>query len=108
MWSELRNRQLGGFKFVRQMPVGPYFGDFVCRSRRVIVEVDGATHAEDHEIAADATRETYLVGLGYRVYRVTNDDISTNIDGVLDELLALLEGRADLDSLSSSFTGRGC
>jgi very-short-patch-repair endonuclease len=49
LWAHLRNRQLGGYKFVRQMPIGPYFADFVCRECMVVVEVDGGTHSSDAE-----------------------------------------------------------
>jgi len=45
MWSALRNRRLNGLKFVRQCSIGPYFVDFVCRERKIIVEIDGATHS---------------------------------------------------------------
>ncbi len=92
LWFELRARRLGGYKFVRQAPIGPYFVDFLCRERRVVVEVDGATHGEDHEIAADHARTAHLARLGYRVFRAWNNDIFDNMHGVLDELLALLEG----------------
>jgi very-short-patch-repair endonuclease len=67
----------------------------LCRARRIIVEIDGGTHGEPHEIRADTRRTTYLERLGYRVYRAWNRDIYDNIDGVLEELLALLEGRLD-------------
>jgi very-short-patch-repair endonuclease len=80
-------------KFVRQAPTGPYFVDFVCRNRRIIVEVDGDTHGTDDEIAADAAREEELLRLGYRVFRAWNCDIFDNMDGVLDALLAFVEGR---------------
>ena len=46
IWSALRNRRLNGLKFVRQYSIGPYFVDFVCRERMIIVEIDGATHRE--------------------------------------------------------------
>ena len=49
LWRRLRNRTLGGFKFVRQEPIVPYFADFVCRDEKLIVEVDGATHSTDDE-----------------------------------------------------------
>jgi len=93
LWSELRNRYLGGFKFVRQAPIDPYVVDFLCREHRLVVEVDGATHSEPHEIAADLARTRQLEGMGYRVFRVWNGEVYENLDGVLDELLALLEGR---------------
>jgi very-short-patch-repair endonuclease len=92
LWEELRARRLGGHKFVRQVPIGPYFADFLCREKRLIVEVDGGTHGTDGEIAGDARREAHLRRLGYRVFRVTNTDVYDKLDGVLDELLALLDG----------------
>lgn len=93
LWSHIRNRHLDGHKFVRQAPVGPYFADFLCRERKLIVEIDGATHGEDLEIACDEARTSELAGLGYRVVRVSNTDVYDNIDGVLEYLLAHLEGR---------------
>ena len=56
----LRDRRLNSFKFVRQEPVGPYIADFVCREKLLIVEVDGATHSEVHEIQHDERRTRYL------------------------------------------------
>ena len=91
LWGELRNRQLGGCKFVRQAAIGPYFADFLCRERRLIVEVDGATHASDAEVAADAARTAELEHFGYRVCRVASGDVERNIDGVLELLLHELE-----------------
>lgn len=86
---------MNGFKFIRQCPIGPYFVDFACREKGFVVEIDGATHGEDHEIRADAWRTAALERMGYRVHRVTNTDISDNIEGVLDHIVAILEGRAD-------------
>jgi very-short-patch-repair endonuclease len=92
LWNEVRNRQLGGFKFVRQAAIGSYFVDFSCRETRLAVEVDGATHSSDAEIAADASRTAALEDMGYRVLRVSSDDVEHNIDGVLDWLLHKLRG----------------
>ena len=47
LWARLKNRGLGGVKFVRSEPIGPYFADFACRSAKLIVEIDGATHSTD-------------------------------------------------------------
>jgi very-short-patch-repair endonuclease len=73
VWRRLRNRQLGGFKFVRQEPIGPYFADLVCREEKLVVEIDGATHSTDEERSRDAKRENLLQELGYRVVRFRND-----------------------------------
>jgi very-short-patch-repair endonuclease len=71
LWEHLRNRQLGDHKFVRQMPIGPYFADFVCRERKVIVEVDGGTHSTDDEVLQDAKRTLELQALDYRIFAST-------------------------------------
>jgi very-short-patch-repair endonuclease len=91
LWAHLRNRQLGGHKFVRQMPIGRYFGDFVCREVGGVVEVDGGTHSTDAELANDARRAAELHCAGYRVFRVCNEDVYRNLDSVLDALLAFIE-----------------
>jgi very-short-patch-repair endonuclease len=86
LWANLRNRQLGGFKFTRQEPIGKY-ADFACRDRHVIVEVDGGQHAES---IADRQRDNDLAALGYRVIRIWNNDVIGNITGVLEMLLSEL------------------
>ena len=83
LWEQLRNRQLGGLKFVRQEPVGPYIVDFVCRAAKLIVEVDGATHSTGEEQARDARRTAFLRGEGYRVIRVQTIEVVEAMDGVL-------------------------
>ena len=88
LWSKLRNRQLDGLRFTRQMPIGATFADFVCRSHLVIVEIDGATHATPLELANDAIRTRKLEALGYRIFRVNNEDVRQNVTGVLDAILA--------------------
>jgi len=91
LWSCRRNRNFGGLKFVRQAPVGPYFVDFLCRERNIIVEVDGGTHSSDAEIGRDMKRSAALQRLGYRVFRVHNVDVYENLKGVLDSLVAFIE-----------------
>lgn len=73
------------------MPIGPHFAECVCRERKVVVEVDGGPHSTDEEVAHDARRTSNLRALGYRVFRVSNDDVYHNIDCVLDALLAFVE-----------------
>jgi very-short-patch-repair endonuclease len=90
LWSRLRDRRLGGQKFVRQQIIGPYFADFACREKRLIVEIDGATHSTGDEIAADLRREAILREQGYRIIRVTNDDVFNNLDGVCETILLAL------------------
>jgi very-short-patch-repair endonuclease len=88
LWRHRRDRQLAGCKFVRQEPIGPYFVDFSCRERHLVVEIDGGQHADG---AADAKRDATLRDLGYRTLRVWNNDVLANIEGVLQMLRAELE-----------------
>ncbi len=95
LWSRLRNRRLGGHKFIRQAPIGDHFADFLCREHRLVVEVDGGTHAEPDEIARDTERTAAMERLGYHVVRVQNRDVYDAIDRVLDYLLAELQRKRD-------------
>ena len=78
-------------KFVRQYPIGPYYVDFVCRERRIIVEIDGATHGTEEELAYDAQRTGYLHTQGFRVFRVNNGDVYENLNGICEGLIAFAE-----------------
>ena len=71
IWSVVRRRQLG-WKFRRQEPIGPYIVDFVCMSRRLIVEMDGDGHGGTY----DTTRNTYLSGLRFWIFHFDNDDLT--------------------------------
>ncbi len=90
LWYRLGNRQTGGHKFVRQEPIGPYFADFACRERKLVVELDGSRHADSvHDLVGDA----YLASRGWRVLRFWNGEVFTNLGSVLDTILAALEER---------------
>src|SRR5579864_2821771 len=80
IWAALRNRGLGGHKFVRQEPIGPYYADFVCRDARLIVAIDGATHSTEKELSHDSAREDFLRAQGYRIVRFTNVEVYEQAD----------------------------
>ena len=90
LWSELRNRRLNGYKFTRQIPLGPYVVDFLCRAVALLIEVDGAHHAGS---PADVQRTEWLNQQGYSVLRFWNHEILRERDPVLETILAALEGR---------------
>ena len=91
LWQNLRARQLGGFKFRRQVPVGPFIADFACVEGCLIVEVDGGTHSEPDEVARDARRTAFLEQRGWRVLRIWNSDVYENLPGVLENILDQLQ-----------------
>ncbi|QNN22449.1 endonuclease domain-containing protein [Planctomycetales bacterium ZRK34] len=73
LWWILRDRRLGGIKFRRQVPIGPFVVDFVCFEHRLIIEVDGESHVGRAD--EDARREAYLRSQGFGVVRYMNDDV---------------------------------
>ncbi len=100
LWYQLRNRNMRGLKFRRQVPVGRYIADFLCESAKVIIEVDGAQQGE--RVAEDATRTASLEAMGYLVVRVWNADVMNNATGVLDGISHTLDLRGASDRASSS------
>src|SRR3712207_5698846 len=90
LWCQLSGRELGGYKFVRQAPLGPYIVDFLCRSNALIVELDGEQHADT---AKDAVRTAFLNQRGYSVLRFWNHEVLREREAVLDAILAVLEGQ---------------
>jgi very-short-patch-repair endonuclease len=92
LWQRLRNREFCGHKFRRQVPIGPYVVDFLCKASRLIVEVDGGQHA--NQVHDDAARDTYLRGQGYQIVRFWNNEVLGNLNGVLESLTLTLSQRA--------------
>ena len=91
LWQRLRNRGISGYKFRRQVPVGPYVADFLCNSAQLIVEVDGGQHAEHKEYVQ--YRDDFLRANGYDVIRFWNNEVMNNLDGVLETLTLTLSQR---------------
>ncbi|MGO9393999.1 MAG: endonuclease domain-containing protein [Desulfobaccales bacterium] len=81
LWRHLRGQQLEGLRFRRQHPMGRYIVDFVCLEKRLILEVDGGQH--DIEREKDEERSNWLIAEGYNILRFWNNDVLTNLEGVL-------------------------
>ena len=97
LWSKLRDRRLGGVRFRRQTPIGPYIADFVSHERKLIVELDGGQHADQR--AYDARRTRWLESRGYTVLRFWNDDVLLRPTSVLEAIaLALSESAPESPS----------
>jgi very-short-patch-repair endonuclease len=90
LWAGLRNRQLGGFKFRRQSPMGHYIADFVCLEKKMVIELDGWTHSAPQEIANDEKRTRFFNAEGFRVIRFANTAVMESTDGVLQSILVEL------------------
>ena len=90
LWQLLRNRQLDGWKFRRQHPIGPYILDFYCDEARLAVELDGSQHAEPAQANYDIERTQALETGGIRVLRFWNNEVLKNTNAVLQEIWNVL------------------
>jgi very-short-patch-repair endonuclease len=89
LWSRLRGRRFDGIKFKRQVPIANYTVDFIALDLKLIIEVDGGQH--DERAAYDAERTRILQEWGYHVIRFWNNDVLSNIDGVLEVIMQELQ-----------------
>ena len=95
LWKLLRGRQLEGFKFRRQVPIGRYVVDFVCLRHRLIVEADGPFHDE----IRDAERDAWLRAEGFQVLRFPNSEIVTRPENILMAIAAAVPGALPAEAL---------
>ena len=93
LWYWLRDRQLDGHKFRRQVPIGPYYADFACLARRLVVEVDGDHHATQKDY--DARRDAWLRARGYRVLRFWANDVDENLEAIVEAIKEALRAAID-------------
>jgi very-short-patch-repair endonuclease len=91
LWFALRDRRFANFKFRRQVPVGPFIADFVCYDARVVIEVDGGQHAES---STDGRRDRWFAANDFLVLRFWNNDVLSNLEGVLTSVLDVLRQRS--------------
>lgn len=89
-WYVVRARRLGGFKFRRQIWIGPYIVDFVCERPKIIVEIDGGQHALQK--AYDLARTRWLEQRGYRVIRFWSNEVLADTEAVMRTVCRALTG----------------
>ena len=91
LWNLLRNKQFYGYRFLRQYIIDNYIVDFICVSKKIIIEVDGGQHNEVKISQYDSKRTDYLSAKEYTVIRFWNNEIDTNLDGVYEKLMQVFE-----------------
>jgi len=91
LWRLLRADQLNGFRFRRQAAIGAYIADFVCFSRKLIVELDGPQYAEKQAQQHDAARTNWLASQGFLTLRFWNHQLDEDLQLVVDAILNALE-----------------
>jgi len=90
LWSRIRGKQLNGYQFYRQRPIGNFIVDFYCPAARLVIELDGGQHFEEEGKTRDMLRDEYLRGIGIKVLRFSDRDVFKNIEGVIEEILGNL------------------
>ena len=86
LWAKIRMKQLKGYQFYRQKPIGDYIVDFFCPKARLVIEVDGSQHFSEEMTEHDRLRDNYLTGLGLRVLRFANTDVLTHTESVIESI----------------------
>ncbi len=84
LWAKIRMKQLKGYQFYRQKPIGDYIVDFFCPKAKLIIEVDGSQHFVNETIEYDRIREEYVSSLGLKVLRFTNTEVLKHVEGVVE------------------------
>jgi very-short-patch-repair endonuclease len=109
LWRYLKANRIGGLGFRRQVPFRNYIADFACLSAKLIVELDGQSHDFDKQQKADEIRDAFFVAEGFRVLRFTNQDVTSNLEGVVEAIrLAASSGASGLPpSLTLPHKGGG-
>ena len=92
LWRLLRQRQIHGVRFRRQVPIDQYIADFACLEMKLVIEADGGQHSESQ---TDKVRDAYLRSQGFFVLRLWNNDILTNSDGVYRVITETVERLSD-------------
>ena len=97
LWKRLRTIETEGTHFRRQVPIGPYVADFACMAAHLVIELDGSQHNTDAIRLRDQIRTRWLESEGFRVIRFWNNDLTQNMDGVLETVYAALYGSRDAE-----------
>jgi len=86
LWAKIRMKQINGYQFYRQKPIGDYIVDFFCPRAKLVIEVDGSQHFSDEMTEYDRIRAEYMKGLGLRVLRFANTEVLKHVEGVVESI----------------------
>ena len=107
LWRQLRLLRAAGLHFRRQVPIGCFIADFACLKQRIVIELDGGQHSADVMVASDQARDEELDHRGFRGLRFWNAEIDENLDGVVETILAAVQGDVRDGSKRVAVSGRG-
>ena len=97
VWKALRDRRFSGFKFRRQVPIGPFIVDFYCHREKLVIELDGGQHNIGNALQYDLNRSGFLNSQGLRVLRFWNNDVLKQKEAVFQQIWNFLHGEPSPD-----------
>ena len=103
LWNVLRAKQMCNLKFRRQHPIGPFFADFACVAKKLVIEIDGGYH--DLVAESDMSRQAFLENEGWNVIRFADEDIVHDVDVVVQAIAAQLGLRYEYKNRSQAGSG---
>jgi very-short-patch-repair endonuclease len=86
LWSKIRGKQLKGYQFYRQKPIGKFIVDFYCPNANLVLELDGGQHYTEDGITKDRRRDNFMRSIGLRVLRFSDREVFENIEGVIEKI----------------------
>lgn len=90
LWLKIRSKQLKGYRFYRQKPLGNFIVDFYCPKVNLVIELDGGQHYSEEGKAKDNQRDSYLKGMGLHILRFSDREVFENMRGVLEKIWSAL------------------
>ena len=91
LWGRIRMKQLKGYQFYRQKPIGDYIVDFFSPRAKLVIEIDGSQHTFDEKTEYDRVRDEFINSLGLRVLRFTNTEVLKHVEGVVGSIIENIE-----------------
>src|SRR5258708_16992694 len=107
LWCYLKADRVDGLGFRRQVPIRNYIADFVCMSAKLIVELDGESHDFEERQRADQTRDAFFAAEGFHVLRFANEQVMSNLEGVVEAIRQTASSRASGSPLSPTLPHKG-
>ena len=107
LWRYLKADRIDGLGFRRQLPIRNYIADFICMSAKIVVELDGESHEFEERQRADQNRDAFFVSEGFQVLRFTNEQVMSNLEGVVEAIREVATDRLRGLPLSPALPHKG-
>jgi very-short-patch-repair endonuclease len=107
LWRYLKADRIDGLGFRRQVPIRNYIADFVCMSAKLVIELDGESHDFEERQRADESRDAFFMAEGFHVLRFTNEQVMSNLEGVVEAIRQAASSRASGLPLSPTLPHKG-